>query len=210
MRDSITIPNMDLQILHDSLQMKPYHVIEFDTTCRILETSTLGQSCKVDQCFFGLTTDGSHSILILSVMAACSLHSLIRILVILLILLSFFNFFNLFHFLGFLDSHCSDSLFLPFLEASSGLGENGSGRGRLNVAKLPKLLPVNLPRRLTLSSNTVEIKEHTLSLTLFFSMHRYPITRRSVWLGVSPTDFTGSEVFPCCFECDMIVDCDVR
>lgn len=161
---------------------------------------------------FGLTTDGSHSILILSILGVCSLHNIIRILDIGLNLLGFFNFFNLFNFFNFfgflgplgplgllslLDSRPTGPLFLPFLEASSAFGEDSPSRGRRNVAKLRKLLPVNLPRRLAFSSDTVEIQEHTLSLTLVFSMHRYPITRYSVWLEVSPTDFTGSEAFSC-------------
>ena len=144
-------------------------------------------------------TGRSHFILILTTLGGCSLHSPIRVLVVVLILLVVLSF------LGLLDSRSSGSLFLPFLEAPFGPAKNRSSRGRRDVAKLPKLLPVNLSRRLTLSSNTLEIKAHNLSLTLVFSMHRYAMTRCSVWLGVSPTDFTGSVVFSCFLDGGMIV-----
>jgi hypothetical protein len=132
----------------------------------------------------------------LSILSVCSLHSPIRILIIALMLLGF-NFFEFLGFLSFLDNRAGAPVLLPSLKASSTLGEDSSSRGRRNVTKLPKLLPVNLPRRLAMSSNIAEINKHTLPLTLGFSMHRYPIRRCSVWLGVSPTDFAGSEVFSC-------------
>lgn len=75
-----------------------------------------------------------------------SLHILIRILSIALILL------------GFLSTRLSGPLLLPFLEASSALGEGCSSGGMRNVAKLRELLPINLQRIFILDSRNYEIK----------------------------------------------------
>lgn len=97
---------------------------------------------------FSLTIARSRFILVLTIVGKRSLRSRI--------LLGFIGFIRS------LISHPSGSVLLPFLEPASGLGEDGSSGGRRNIAKLRKLVPVDLPRRSILDTDTLRLG-HTFS-----------------------------------------------